>query len=90
MTESDEPREPVPNAVELLREGASAEKRLLKQERKAERRLAKAREALADDEARLQKAQERATRSRQEVSAAEDALREAQTRRAIGPLRSAD
>jgi hypothetical protein len=90
MTESDQPPERGPGAAQLLHQGASAEKRLLKQERKAERRLEKAREALADDETRLQKAHDRAARSREAVAAAEAALREAQMLRAMGPARSTD
>lgn len=90
MTESDESRGCGPSTADLLREAAGTEKGLLKQERKAERRLAKARETLADDEARLQKAQARAARTREAVAAAEEALREAQMLRAKGSARSAD
>jgi hypothetical protein len=71
---------------QLLQTGAAAEMRLLKQERKAERRLAAARKALADDEAKLERARARVARSLAAVAAAEADLKESQARRAAGPL----
>lgn len=68
-----------------LARSAAAERRLLKQERKAERRLQDAREQLAKDERRLQRAQERFERSARVVTDAEVALRACQARRAAGP-----
>jgi hypothetical protein len=70
---------------ELLLAGADAEQRLLREERKAERRLETARAAMEKDAARLRKAQQRLERSRAAVSAAEAELRACQTRRATGP-----
>jgi hypothetical protein len=72
-------------ARELLRQGVAAELTLLKQERKAEQRLATARSALAEDETRLRKAQSRLDRSREAVATAEATLRDFQARRAAGP-----
>jgi hypothetical protein len=74
----------------LLRSGASAELKLLKQERKAEKQLAAALAALADDEARLRRAQARLQQRRENVANAEKALLEAQARRAAGPAGSQD
>ena len=74
----------------LLTAGADAELQLLKKERKAERRLADALDALAGDEARLQKVQQRMERSREAVAAAEASLREVQASRAAGPVRLQD
>lgn len=70
---------------ELLTAGATAELRLLKDERKAERRLADAMATLKSDETRLLKIQQRVERSRAAVVTAEANLREFQTRRAAGP-----
>ena len=75
---------------ELLTAGASAELRLIKDERKAERRLAEALAALVSDEARVRKAQQRLERSRDAFAAAEASLREFQSRRAAGPIRIQD
>ena len=75
-------------ARELLNAAADAERRLLRQERKAEKRLAEARAVLRDAEARLLRAQERVAEYRQAVLAAEAELRESQRRRAIGPQAS--
>jgi hypothetical protein len=72
--------------AELLTTGIEAEQRLLREERKAEKRLAEAIESLANDEARLLRAQQRLERSRAAVAAAESSLREAQKRRAAGPV----
>ena len=76
--------------VELLAAGTEAEQRLLRQERKAEKRLAEAMITLASDEARLVRAQQRLERSREAVAVAESLLREAQARRAAGPPRDQD
>ncbi|MGH2617934.1 MAG: hypothetical protein ACRDJC_22120 [Thermomicrobiales bacterium] len=75
---------------EFLRAGAEAEWRLLKQERKAEKRLAAAIAALAQDELRMQKAHQRLERSRAAVAEAEVDLRDAQERRATGSTSSQD
>jgi hypothetical protein len=76
--------------LELLTAGATAELRLLKDERKAERRLTDALATLRSDEARLRKIRERVERSREAVAAAEANLRELQTRRATGPQQRQD
>jgi hypothetical protein len=75
---------------ELLRAGADAELRLLKQERKAEKRLTAALAAVAEDELRLQRAQQRLERSRAAVAEAQANLRDAQERRAAGSIASQD
>lgn len=72
-------------AAALLALGAEAELRLLKRERKAERRLAAARETLAADEMRLERARQRVASSAAAVADAEARLREAQAARAAGP-----
>jgi outer membrane protein TolC len=77
--------EPISSSDELIRAGASAELRLLIEERKAEARLGRARSAMEKDRARLHKANERLERSQKGVKAAEDVLREAQMKRAVGP-----
>jgi hypothetical protein len=74
----------------LLTAGAEAELRLLRSERKAEKRLAEALASLAADEARLLRAQQRLERSRESVAAAEAALLEVQARRAAGATRAQD
>jgi hypothetical protein len=81
------PEEPSPRrAKELLAAGAEAERRLLKQERKAEKRLAQVRQTVAEDEARVLRAQRRLEESRAALAEAEDALRECQAHRAAGPV----
>jgi hypothetical protein len=75
---------------ELLRAGADAEMRLLKQERKAEKRLAAALASVAEDELRLQRAQQRIERSRAAVAEAQANLRDAQERRAAGSMLAQD
>ena len=82
--------DPQSRTLELLTAGATAELRLLKEERKAERRLSGALVTLRSDEARLRKIQERVERSREAVAAAEAKLREHQARRATGPRQSQD
>jgi hypothetical protein len=72
-------------ARKLLRAGAEAERQFLKDERKAERRLAAARAALEQDRRRLERAQQRVDRGLQAVAEAEAELRECQLRRAAGP-----
>jgi hypothetical protein len=69
---------------ELLAAGAAAELRLLKEERKAEKRLAKARGELAKAARQLEKAQRGLARSRAAVDAADADLRQCQARRAAG------
>jgi hypothetical protein len=68
----------------LLAAATEAELRLLRAERKAEKRLAEAMASFAADEARVLRAQQRLERSREAVTAAEATLREAQARRAAG------
>ena len=85
MTETDESTA-ADQAIELLAAGAEAELRLLKRERKAEHRLAQARETLAADEQRLERAKRRVAASAEAVADAEAKLREAQAARAAGPL----
>jgi hypothetical protein len=58
---------------------------LLRQERKAEKRLTAARSELLDAEARLQRVQTRVDECRQAVLAAEAELLQSQRRRASGP-----
>ena len=77
-------------SVKLLAAGAAAELDLLKDERKAEKRLAEAMASLASDEARLLRAQHRLERSRESVAAARATLREVQARRANGPAGAQD
>ena len=84
MTSTNEPT-PTEQAIELLAEGAEAESRLLKRERKAEQRLAQARETLAADEQRLERAGCRVAASAAAVADAEAKLLEAQAARAAGP-----
>jgi hypothetical protein len=72
-------------AEQLLAAGAAAEQELLRNERKAEKRLADAMASLARDEARLRRAQERLDRSRQSVADAAETLREVQAQRGDGP-----
>lgn len=86
----DHDSSPDVTASALLRNGADSELRLLKQERKAERRLAAARHVLSKDEDRLCRFQDRVNRSRHFVATAEDALRECQERRSAGPSALAD
>jgi hypothetical protein len=67
------------SAEALVKQGAKAEKRMLRRERKAERTLTEAR-------ARLRKAQERLERRLSAVSDAEALLRTRQAARAAGPV----
>jgi hypothetical protein len=83
-------QDPANRVRELLTTGAKAELELLRRERKAERRLADALEALASDKARLRKTKQRMERSREAVAAAQARLREAQASRAAGPAGSQD
>jgi hypothetical protein len=73
-------------ANELLRSGTEAELQLLKRERKAERRLAEARAALAADQTRVARANKRMEKSLAAVAEAEAALRACQQQRALGPI----
>jgi hypothetical protein len=75
---------------QLLAVGAEAERQLLRTERKAEKRLAKAMATLASDKDRLLRAQQRLERSHEYVAAAEATLREFQERRAAGPTQNQD
>lgn len=73
------------DAPARLQERATAELALLDDERKAQRRLRKRLAALAKEERRLAEAVERHNARLGLVSQAENALREAQDRRAVGP-----
>ncbi len=75
---------------QLLAVGAEAERQLLRTERKAEKRLAKAMATLASEKDRLLRAQQRLERSHESVAAAEATLREFQERRAAGPTQNQD
>jgi hypothetical protein len=77
-------------AAKLLAAGAAAELDLLKDERKAEKRLAEAMASLVNGEARLLRAQHRLERSRESVAAAQATLLEVQARRADGPTPTQD
>lgn len=72
-------------AQAMLQERAASELALLNDERKAERRLRKRMVALAREERRLAEAVERHSSRLALVTQAENALREAQDRRAVGP-----
>jgi hypothetical protein len=85
MNTENHDQDPANRVLELLATGARAELELLRRERKAERRLADALEALGGDKARLRKTQQRIERSREAVAAAQARLREAQESRAVGP-----
>jgi hypothetical protein len=74
------------NAPARLQERAAAELALLDDERKAEHRLRKRLAALAKEERRLAEAVERHNARLALVTHAENALRDAQDRRAIGPV----
>jgi hypothetical protein len=74
----------------LLAAGAEAELKLLRTERKAEKRLADAKATLASEEERLLRAQQRLECSKESVAAAEAMLHEVQERRAAGPMRDQD
>lgn len=79
---------PAPSLTEaqaMLQERAASELALLNDERKAERRLRKRMVALAREERRLAEAVERHSSRLALVTQAENALREAQDRRAVGP-----
>lgn len=69
----------------LLQVGATNETLLLKFERQAERRLAKAHAALAEDEKRMQQFLQKVEASRAVVALAAADLRDCQLRRAAGP-----
>lgn len=73
------------DAPARLQERAAAELALLDDERKAERRLRKRLAALVKEERRLAEAVERHSARLALVSHAENALRAAQDRRAVGP-----
>ena len=90
MNAENHDQDPANRVLELLTTGAKAELELLRRERKAERRLADALDALASDKARLRKTQQRMERSREAVAAAQARLREAQASRAAGPAGSQD
>ncbi len=85
MNKGNHHQGPASPGDEILRKGAEAELRLLRQERKAESRLRKAVSAMDKDRSRLDRAQSRLERSHKGVTAAEMALRDAQERRSSGP-----
>jgi hypothetical protein len=90
MTRNPQERDADEQAKDLLQVGATAELHLLKQERRAERRLAKARVTLAEDQHQLERAQHRVAQSQRAVADAEDALRQSRLRRAAGPSQPED
>jgi hypothetical protein len=85
MIESDAAAPAEDVAARLLAASGVAERKLLKDERKSEKRLTAAQATVAADEARLARAQRRLDRSRQVAAAAAEELRQAQARRAAGP-----
>lgn len=72
-------------AAARLREAAKAEKRLLRDEALAEKRLQVTRARLGKAEAKLKVAQERVVRRAQDVADAESDLRARQNERSVGP-----
>ena len=90
MSADNHDQDPQDRILDLLAAGAEDELRLLRKERKAERRLADALSVLASDKARLQKVQKRIERSRDVVAEAEARLREVQANRATGPIQDHD
>lgn len=85
MTKHNPPPSQATPAEALLQAGATNETLLLKFERQAERRLAKAHVALADDEKRMQQFLQKVEASRAVVALAASDLRDCQLRRAAGP-----
>jgi hypothetical protein len=85
MTKHESANVTAADAPARLKERAAAELALLEEERKAERRLKKRLTALAKEERRLAEAIERHSARLALVSQAENVLRGAQDRRAIGP-----
>ena len=75
-----------PTSEQLLAQGADAERSLLRQEQKAERRLRESIAIVNKDEERLRKAQARLERSRASAATAAAALQECQLRRAAGTV----
>ena len=75
-----------PTSEQLLAQGADAERGLLRQEQKAERRLRESLAMVNKDEERLRKAHARLKRSQASAATAASALQECQMRRAAGPL----
>ena len=69
----------------LLRQGAERELRLLRQERRAEREVARLRARLNEEEAVFEAARRRVERRRAAVAEAEEALRQRQAARGAGP-----
>jgi hypothetical protein len=75
---------------ELVRRTAVEERRLLKRERRAEKRVASLREAVLEAEARLQRAQQRFDARVSELAEAERELFERRADRARGPMLDGD
>ena len=73
------------SAEALFAERAEAERRLLRREQKAERRLAAERDSLAAEQAKLRKAEARVERRRAAVRDADAELARRQADRAAGP-----
>ncbi|HEY7032506.1 MAG TPA: hypothetical protein VH482_14290 [Thermomicrobiales bacterium] len=71
--------------ADLVRQRAKEERRLLRAEQAAERKLLKATERLAVAESRLEQQQTRVERRRERVATAREDLRRRQEARAIGP-----
>ncbi len=86
MSEKNQPLAGISLAAELIRTRTEAELALLRQERKAERKLANALKTLERDLERLRGVQAQVSVSQQLVEKAEESLRECQTRRAVGPV----
>jgi septal ring factor EnvC (AmiA/AmiB activator) len=74
----------------LLRLGAERERRLLKQERRAEREVARLRAKLDEAEEAFAAARRRVEERRAAVAEAEAALRRRQAERAAGPVYDGD
>ncbi|MGH2560423.1 MAG: hypothetical protein ACRDJH_15280 [Thermomicrobiales bacterium] len=70
---------------ELLQAAAEAERTLVAEEERAERRFRRAQERLAAAEARLERETHRAERRRDQFAKAEAELRRSQEARAAGP-----
>ncbi|MBL8128031.1 MAG: hypothetical protein JNM64_10375 [Chloroflexia bacterium] len=85
MTKHESGKGTPADAPAKLQQRAAAELALLSDERKAERRLRKRLAALAKEERRLAEAVERHSARLALVAHAENALRAAQDRRALGP-----
>ena len=82
----DKQQRPSSEFDELLRQTAEAERRLLKRERQAEKRVAAMRTEVAEAHDRFIQAQERLARRTEALATAERELQEHRAARAAGPL----